>query len=385
LSAKFCSAALIHAVYLKNRLYHKAIGKTPYEGWTGIKPELDHLRTFGALVTARKPRKRPAKADRHTVHGVLLGLGSSTKHVRYFDLTTNREKLSSHHVIDEAHYGTARRPNGAQVLMDMGYDIPSLPLVPLQLSQFAMYPKRSQHKCITPLSCTMNPLPLHEFTPAPVAVAASLAASSRPPCGSDVHRNDGITVTCSTDPFGPSFPEKISVSGIHPSLGLELRHAMDRQQCQLVAMTPGTPSHRLHQWKSRLRHAFLLSVHTTSVHTISDVHQSISLAHQAAHTSVVIVFTKDDANNSLSAIGLPHLYVDQLRVMKAHIEHTVQSVVHKAITGPTLNHRSLQKQSNWPEWRDSKWIQLDNYDKQGMFGIPCTAPLDASILFWVWL
>jgi hypothetical protein len=100
LSAKFWSAALIHAVYLKNRLYHKAIGQTPYEGWTGIKPELDHLRTFGALVTSRKPGKRPSKADRHTAHGVLLGFGSSTKHVRYFDLTTNREKLSSHHVID---------------------------------------------------------------------------------------------------------------------------------------------------------------------------------------------------------------------------------------------------------------------------------------------
>jgi hypothetical protein len=127
LSAKFWSAALIHSVYLKNRLFHKEIVKRPYEGWTGIKPELDHLRTFGALVTARNPGKRPAKTDRHTAHGVLLGFGSSTKHVRYFDLT-------------------ARHPAGAQVLMDMGYNIPSLPLVPLQLSQFAMYPKRSHRK-----------------------------------------------------------------------------------------------------------------------------------------------------------------------------------------------------------------------------------------------
>jgi hypothetical protein len=82
LSVKFRSTTLIHAVYLNNRLYHKAIGKTPYEGWTGIKPDLDHLLTFGALVTARIPGKRPAKADRHTAHGVLLGFGSSTKHVR---------------------------------------------------------------------------------------------------------------------------------------------------------------------------------------------------------------------------------------------------------------------------------------------------------------
>jgi hypothetical protein len=160
---------------------------------------------------------------------------------------------------------------------------------------------------------------------------------------------------------------------------------MDRQRCQLIAMTPGTPSHRLHQCKSRLRHAFLLSVDTTAVHTISDVHQAISLSGQAAQFSVVIVFTKDVAKNSLSAVGLPQLYFDQLRVMKAHIAHTVQAVVRKAITGPKFNRRSLQKQSDWPEWRDSEWIQLHNYDKQGMFGIPCKAPLDASIFLCVWL
>jgi hypothetical protein len=38
----------------------------------------------------------------------------------YFDPTTNREKLSSRCVIEEAHYGTARLPAGGQVLMDMG-------------------------------------------------------------------------------------------------------------------------------------------------------------------------------------------------------------------------------------------------------------------------
>jgi hypothetical protein len=160
---------------------------------------------------------------------------------------------------------------------------------------------------------------------------------------------------------------------------------MERQRCQLVSMTPGTPSHQLPQCKSRLRHAFLLSVDSIAVHTISDVQQAISLARQAAKNSAIIVFTKDEAQNSVSAIGLPQLYVDQLRVMKAHIAHTVQEVVHKAISGPKINRRSHQKQADWPEWRDSEWVQLDKYDKQSMFGTPCTAPIDASIFFWVWL
>jgi hypothetical protein len=82
LSAKLWSASLVHAVYLKNCLFHQTLHKTPYEEWTGVKRHLGHLNTFGALTTSRKPDKRPAKADQHTAHGVLLGFGSTPKHVR---------------------------------------------------------------------------------------------------------------------------------------------------------------------------------------------------------------------------------------------------------------------------------------------------------------
>jgi hypothetical protein len=94
----------------------------PYKSWTGVKPSLAHLRTFGALVTARKPGKQPAKADRHTAHGVFLGFGATTKHICYFDQTKNCEKLSTHTTIDEAHYGKTRHPPGPHILMDMGYE-----------------------------------------------------------------------------------------------------------------------------------------------------------------------------------------------------------------------------------------------------------------------
>jgi hypothetical protein len=121
LGAIFFSSALVHAVYL-NLLYHKALHNTPQEAWTEENPPLDHLHTFFALTMARKPIKRHAKDNRHTAHGVLLGYGSTTKDVRYFDKTTNREKLSTRHTIDEAHYGKTHRPPGPQILMDMGYE-----------------------------------------------------------------------------------------------------------------------------------------------------------------------------------------------------------------------------------------------------------------------
>jgi hypothetical protein len=185
---------------LKNRLEHKALHQTPHKDWTGEKSSLDHLRTFGALVTARKPRKRPAKADHHIAHGVLLIYGAITKHVRYFDQMTNREKLSTHHTIDEAHYGKTHRPPGPQILMDMGYEqqpVISVVITPPTLSQ---YPLRSRHKIVTPFLCKLLPLPINEFISAPVAVIASTTMSA-------IDRNNSVAVTFSTDPSGPSFTE----------------------------------------------------------------------------------------------------------------------------------------------------------------------------------
>jgi hypothetical protein len=108
-------------------------------------------------------------------------------------------------------------------------------------------------------------------------------------------------------------------------------------------------------------------------------------ARAAGHPYIVVVFTKDDAPNCLSVVGLPQLYFDQLRIMIRHIDNTVLDVVHKAITGPKFNRRTLQKQLDWNDWLAAEWIQLDNYDNQAMFGAPCTAPINASVFYWVWL
>jgi hypothetical protein len=40
---QYWSWAILHALYLKNRLPHRAINKTPYEAYTGCKPNQKHL------------------------------------------------------------------------------------------------------------------------------------------------------------------------------------------------------------------------------------------------------------------------------------------------------------------------------------------------------
>jgi hypothetical protein len=183
---------------------------------------------------------------------------------------------------------------------------------------------------------------MNEFTSAPFAVMASIDTS-------EIGCNNSVTVTFSTDPFGPSFHENKLVSGIHPTLGLDLHYNFDRHCCQLVKMDPGTPSHRLSQWKSHLRYAYILSIDMMSVHTEAGVRLIISEARSSKSISIFIAFTKYDAPNCLSVVGLPQLYFDQLRIMCGQIENTVLTVVHKSITGPKFNCRTLQKHLYWKD------------------------------------
>jgi len=55
-------AAVNTAIYILNRCPTKAVeGKTPYEAWTGRKPNISHFRVFGcdayAFVVPEKTKK----------------------------------------------------------------------------------------------------------------------------------------------------------------------------------------------------------------------------------------------------------------------------------------------------------------------------------------
>jgi hypothetical protein len=45
-----------------------------------------------------------------------------------------------------------------------------------------------------------------------------------------------------------------------------------------------------------------------------------------------------------------------------------------------LTHGKLIKQPDWDEWLASEYLQLDQYDAQGMFGDPTEVDSDAAVL-----
>ncbi len=54
LPAKFWSAALIHSGYLHNCLVHTKMGKTPFKGCFGEKPDISSLKLFGSRVCVQR-------------------------------------------------------------------------------------------------------------------------------------------------------------------------------------------------------------------------------------------------------------------------------------------------------------------------------------------
>jgi dUTP pyrophosphatase len=123
LGEEYWSHALLHAVYLKNRLPHSAIGCTPYEKLTGIRPDLSHLRIFGCTVSVRQPGKRQHKLAENTTTGTFLGYTATGKNIHYIDNATGTIKTGTHVIFDETNMSLApdKIPHAAQVLQHLGY------------------------------------------------------------------------------------------------------------------------------------------------------------------------------------------------------------------------------------------------------------------------
>jgi hypothetical protein len=86
LPAKYWSPALIHLVYLQNRLVTTSTQRTPFEGFYGHKPDLSGLKTFGSWVCVKRTGHRRSKLDRHDFSGIFIGYTTSDHNIAYIDL-----------------------------------------------------------------------------------------------------------------------------------------------------------------------------------------------------------------------------------------------------------------------------------------------------------
>lgn len=117
---KFWAEATNTAVYLRNRTIASGLSKTPYELWTGRKPDVSHLRVFGSTVMVHVPKIKRTKWDRKAVKHILLGYADNTKGYRLYNPDTNSIITSRDVVIME----DSRDSDMIQIVMEEDRDVP---------------------------------------------------------------------------------------------------------------------------------------------------------------------------------------------------------------------------------------------------------------------
>ncbi len=171
LPAKFWSNALLHAIYLHNRLVHSMTNKTPFEGWHGHKPDVTRLKTFGSCVCVKRTESRCSKLNHHDFTVIFLGYRATDQNVFYLDTSSSVVKSCHRAVFDKTWYLQPSRPPAAQLLYDLGLEADSSfinldgPLHPTSIGTIA------------PITVSWPPSPLDLPLPKKPPLIASLPCS----------------------------------------------------------------------------------------------------------------------------------------------------------------------------------------------------------------
>ncbi|GBP49905.1 Retrovirus-related Pol polyprotein from transposon TNT 1-94 [Eumeta japonica] len=111
LHKKFWAEAMHTSVYLRNRSVVTGLNDmTPYEVWTGNKPNLSHVRIFGSKVMMHIPKEKRLKWDEKARELILVGYAENVKGYRVYDPENNSVTTSRDIIIMEKAENTVDIP-----------------------------------------------------------------------------------------------------------------------------------------------------------------------------------------------------------------------------------------------------------------------------------
>jgi transposase InsO family protein len=94
--------AIAHAAYIRNRSPTRALnGITPFEGWTGEKPDVSHFREFGCDVWVLNQGVKESKLAPKSKKMKFMGFVDGAKAIRYYDPSTRTIKISRNIAFNE--------------------------------------------------------------------------------------------------------------------------------------------------------------------------------------------------------------------------------------------------------------------------------------------
>ena len=104
LPKQFWAEALATAVYVRNRVTSRSIGKnkTPHHLWHGHAPNLAHLRVFGSKCWYKIPPSKVKKLDERAREAIMIGYADSSKAYKLWDDERKNAVVSRDVTFDEA-------------------------------------------------------------------------------------------------------------------------------------------------------------------------------------------------------------------------------------------------------------------------------------------
>lgn len=94
LPKRYWGEAVLTAAYTQNRLPSRVVERTPYEMWTGSKPDLTRFRVFGCAAYVHIPDSKRKKFDPKAQKLVFVGYSDHHKGFRFLDRATDRIVIS---------------------------------------------------------------------------------------------------------------------------------------------------------------------------------------------------------------------------------------------------------------------------------------------------
>ena len=241
----FWANALLHAVYIKNCLLHTTISVSPYEKYTGTKPDISHLRVFGSCVIVKNQGDCPGKLNQHITIGTFLRFVGNKSNIIFYDNKTHQTQSAQHLEFNETHYHYSNQPPCANCLKNIAtaqaeqkyHDInqPKItPPYPLVTTSNVPYDKSDHHAAAatsqdtvvlekTPKFYTTHPAAVLPFKATSQSVGYNLttiSTASIPPYSQQLF-STGITFQCPTNHYSRIAPcSSIAMKGIHMGAGV---------------------------------------------------------------------------------------------------------------------------------------------------------------------
>ena len=193
---------------------------------------------------------------------------------------------------------------------------------------------------------------------------------------------------------------EIKKSGKHPTLGLLIKNSDNGPI--ITSCTQGSPSSKISQWRQLLRNSRIHSINDILITAESNIAQIIK---DCEHKTITLQIIPSKPTNIHPDTGLPQLNFDQF-IHIANIHQNIiqdstsiflheeiddfQNIVVNKLAKNTFTRSQLLKRTDWSDWEQSEFLQLDQYEQQNMFGDPGPLPTDSSDfsvlpMIWVYL